>query len=262
MMNIICALLIASCALAESPTTDIKVDQVGYLPAAPKIALVSAAVVASSFAIRRSADDSFVARGELTPPRDDPDSGDHVQVADFSILREPGKYYIDVPKVGRSWDFQIARGVYARTFYLAMRSFYGQRCGTAVDLGPEFPGLRHAACHLGGQYHPTSGETGLHLHDGKGWHDAGDYGRYVVNSGITTGTLLWSFELFASRIRSLKLNLPESGNGTPDVLNEIHWNLEWMLSMQDKDGGVWQKETSEHFCAFIMPVRTTNFRAM
>jgi endoglucanase len=56
-----------------------------------------------------------------------------------------------------------------------MRSFYGQRCGTAVDLGPEFPGFKHDACHLNGAYHSSSGKTGPHV-SAKGWHDAGEYG--------------------------------------------------------------------------------------
>ncbi len=245
--------LFAAIAFAASPTTDIKVDQVGYLPSAPKIALVAAATPAIDFTVRRSSDDSVVLQGKLSPPAADADSGDHVQAADFSSLRDPGRYYLDVANVGRSWNFQIAPDVYARAFYLAMRSYYGQRCGTAVDLGPEFPGYKHAACHPDGQFHATSGEAGAHPHDGKGWHDAGDYGRYVVNSGISTGTLLWTYELFGARIQKKTLNLPESGNGTPDILNEIRWNLDWMLSMQASDGGVWHKQTSERFCGFIMP---------
>ncbi len=245
--------LLAATAFAASPTTDIKVDQVGYLPSKPKIALVAAATPATDFTVRRSSDDSVVLRGKLTPPEADADSGDHVQAADFSALHDPGQYYLDVANVGRSWNFQIAPDVYARAYYLAMRAYYGQRCGTAVDLGPEFPGYKHPACHLDGQYHATSGETGPHPHDGKGWHDAGDYGRYVVNSGISTGTLLWTYEMFGPRIQKKTLNLPESGNGTPDILNEIRWNLDWMLSMQAADGGVWHKQTSENFCAFIMP---------
>jgi endoglucanase len=78
-----------------------------------------------------------------------------------------------------------------------------------------------------------------------------------VNSGITTGTLLWTWELFGERIKNIRLNLPESGNGTPDILNEIRWNLEWMLTMQDEDGGVWHKQTSERFPGFIMPDKDT-----
>lgn len=86
-----------------------------------------------------------------------------------------------------------------------------------------------------------------------GWHDAGDYGRYVTNSGITTGMLLWSWELYGDKIKNIPLRVPESGNGTPDLLNEIRWNLEWMLKMQDTDGGVWHKQTSVWFPGFIAP---------
>jgi endoglucanase len=86
-----------------------------------------------------------------------------------------------------------------------------------------------------------------------GWHDAGDYGRYVVNSGISTGSLLWTWEMFGPKLKAISLHIPESGNGTPDILNEARWNLEWMLKMQDTDGGVWHKQTSEHFAAFVMP---------
>jgi endoglucanase len=70
----------------------------------------------------------------------DADTGDSVQIADFTKLHEAGTYYLDVPGVGRSWTFSIRRDVFLHTYYLAMRAFYGQRCGTAVDLGPEFPG--------------------------------------------------------------------------------------------------------------------------
>jgi endoglucanase len=86
-----------------------------------------------------------------------------------------------------------------------------------------------------------------------GWHDAGDYGRYVVNSGISTGTLLWAWEIFGQKLKNVSLKIPESGNGTPDILNEARWNLEWVLKMQDDDGGVWHKQTSETFPAFIAP---------
>ncbi len=55
----------------------------------------------------------------------------------------------------------------------------------------------------------------------------------------------------------MKLDIPETGNGTPDILNEIRWNLDWMLSMQDEDGGVWHKQTSDHFCGFVMPEKDT-----
>ncbi|HKI12256.1 MAG TPA: glycoside hydrolase family 9 protein [Candidatus Acidoferrum sp.] len=235
---------------AEVGSIPIKVDQVGYLPGASKVAVVTAA--ATTFEVKRASDNVTVFKGTLGPASLDADSGDSVQIADFTKLRQPGTYYLDVPGVGRSWAFSIRRDVFLHTYYLAMRAFYSQRCGTAVDLGTEFPGYTHAACHLKGEFHSSSGKQGERDNIG-GWHDAGDYGRYVVNSGITTGTLLWTWEIFGPKVKSIKLNIPESGNGAPDILNEIRWNLEWMLNMQDEDGGAWHKQTSEHFPAFVMP---------
>ena len=249
-------LLASLLALGPAGATEVKVDQVGYLPAAPKIAIVAAKAPATRFTVRRAADDAVAFEGVLKAPVDDADSGDHVQTADFTPLAESGRYLLDVPGVGRSPEFTIGRDAYARAFYLALRSFYGQRCGIAVDLGSEFPGYAHAPCHLEGAFHASSGKTGVRKPTG-GWHDAGDYGRYVVNSGITTGTLLWAYELFGDRVRNVNLHIPESGNGTPDILNEVRWNLDWMLSMQDDDGGVWHKQTSEGFCGFVMPEKDT-----
>ncbi len=234
----------------NQPTVSIKVDQVGYLPAAPKIAVVSAA--AQTFTVKRASDGKVVFSGTLAAPVNDADTGDSVQAADFSRLRAPGTYYLEVPGVGRSWPFSIGPEIFARTYYLAMRGFYGQRCGTAVDLGPEFPGYQHPACHLKGAFDPSSGKQGPRDNVG-GWHDAGDYGRYLPTSSVATGTLLWTWELFGPKLRKVGLDLPESGNGTPDLLNEARWNLEWMLRMQDADGGVWHKQTTATFSGFVMP---------
>lgn len=117
----------------------------------------------------------------------------------------------------------------------ATRAFHGQRCGVAVDIGG---GYGHGACHLKSEFHPSA-QAGAPAAPPvtKGWHDAGDYGRYVTNSGITTATLLMSDELF-----------PDFAMG-----DEIRWNLEWMLSMQDADGGVWHKQTSLAFPGYVMP---------
>src|SRR5439155_3273429 len=125
--------------------------------------------------------------------------------------------------------------------------------GTDVSLGPDFPQFHYAACHLGpAEFHASSGKQGKIACTG-GWHDAGDYGRYVVNSGIATGTLLWAFELNQAKLRKLRLDIPESGGHLPDMLAEIKWNLDWMLKMQDEDGGAWHKATSANFAGFVMP---------
>lgn len=254
MLFILCPLLLSgslkSVCASENASVQIKVDQVGYLPGADKLAIVTAA--GTSFELKRSEDNVTVYKGALSPAKADADSGDSVQFADFTKFRTEGTYYLDVEGVGRSWTFSIKPDVFAHTYYLAMRAFYGQRCGTDVDLGPEFPGYKYQACHLKGEFHQSSGKQGERDNVG-GWHDAGDYGRYVVNSGISTGTLLWTWEIFGPRVKGITLNIPETGNGTPDILNEARWNLEWMLKMQDDDGGAWHKQTSARFAGFVMP---------
>src|ERR1700690_761883 len=90
---------------AEFASPQIKVDQVGYLPGDAKVAMVTAA--AKTFEVKRASDNATVFKGALGPATLDPDTGDSVQIADFSKLREPGTYYLDVPEVGRSWTFAI-----------------------------------------------------------------------------------------------------------------------------------------------------------
>jgi endoglucanase len=239
---------------AQKATTTIKVDQVGYPVDGPKVALISVAAGSplQSFELRQTSNDAVVWKGKPSAPEFDSDTGDQVQAADFSSFHKAGTYYVAIPDVGRSWNFDLGKNVFERAYYMAMRGFYGQRCGTAVDMGPEFPGYSHPACHLHGEFHASSGASGPRDNPG-GWHDAGDYGRYMVNSGISTGTLLWAWEIYGRQLKSISLKIPESGNGTPDILNEARWNLEWMLKMQDSDGGAWHKQTSEHFSGFVAP---------
>src|SRR5215813_9577327 len=141
MNRVICSLSVVFALMAfsnaQTPTTAIKVDQVGYLSASPKLALVS--TPGTTFTLRRASDDATIFEGKLSPPTADQDTGDTVQAADFSSVTTAGEYYLEIPGVGRSWHFHIGPDVYARPFYLVMRGFYGQRCGVEVDMGPEFP---------------------------------------------------------------------------------------------------------------------------
>ncbi|MEJ7682861.1 MAG: glycoside hydrolase family 9 protein [Segetibacter sp.] len=91
-----------------------------------------------------------------------------------------------------------------------------------------------------------------------GWYDAGDYNKYIVNSGITMGTMLSAYEDFSKYFDTLKTNIPESNDAIPDLLNELIYNLRWMLAMQDpNDGGVYNKCTNAAFDGMVMPGVTT-----
>lgn len=235
-----------SCAAQQgsSATPSIAVDQVGYTVTADKVAVVTRP--ASAFTVRRAGDDAAVLTGALGAGATCPLSGDRVQGADFTPLREPGSYYLDVPGVGRSWPFTVGGDPLARAYDLAMRGFHGLRCGTAVDLAPASPGYSHAACHRTSGFHPSAGASAVPPPTG-GWHDAGDYGRYLPTTAISVATLLLAWDLFADRLAPRQLG--------PGLLDEARWGLTWMLAMQDADGGVWHKQTSDGFPGFVMPER-------
>lgn len=237
----------------------VAVDQVGYLSDHPKVAIVMGLTEPAAFLVKRlpSGERVFEGRTQMkATAREDMLAGVDIAHADFSPVKSAGKYVVEVAGAGVSVPFEIGPNVYQRAFKLAMRSFYGQRCGTKVDMGPEFPQFKYDACHLTGAYHASTGKTGEHV-SVKGWHDAGDYGRYIVNSGITTGTLLWAWELYGDKIKGISLDIPESKNAVPDFLDEIRWNLDWMMTMQDRDGGVFHKQTTERFSGFVMPEKDT-----
>jgi len=238
-------------------TFAIHVDQAGYPSGMPVIAMLALSpdeAAARSATLHRIdgkfAPDRIVA---VEAPQIEPHSGDRLQIIRLPANLASGEYRISVTGKGESPKFAVGREVYRRPFRLAVRSFTGQRCGTAVSLAPDFPEFKYPACHLGNsEYHASSGKSGPADMDG-GWHDAGDYGKYIVNSGITTGQLLWAYEWHGSKLRNLDLDIPESGGKIPDFLDEVKWNLDWMLKMQDADGGVWHKATTANFPGMIMP---------
>lgn len=233
---------------ADNPGPELFFNQMGYPAGATKIATVrGAAPGQTTFRVRQAEDNRVLFEGSLRSSGTDAASGDHVQQADFSSLRQHGSFRLEMGGQG-SGPFPIAERPYADALRLTVRGYTGQRCGCAVDLGG---GYRHPACHLSGSYGSSAGRGGSLPNHG-GWHDAGDYGRYIVNSGITCGTLLWAWELYPDALRELQLGIPSSGN-LPDFLAEVLWNLNWMLQLQDPDGGVFHKQTSDHFCGFIMP---------
>ena len=235
---------------ASADTVRICFDQLGYTPSHPKAATVLGAGPGDSFRVRVAGDGRRVFEGSLSDETDDQASGDKVRVANFSALRREGVYQLEVNGT-LSDPFPVGAAVYREALRSTVRAFYGQRCGCAVDLGR---GYRHAACHLAADFHASSGKAGP-LANAGGWHDAGDYGRYIVNSGITCGTLLWAWEMFPRTLGALALDVPQTHTLLPGFLAEVLWNLDWMLTLQDSDGGVFHKQTSSHFCGFVMPER-------
>ena len=183
-------------------------------------------------------------------------SGQSVQLVDFSELNVPGTYSIKMGGQVLRSDLKIATQTYEDVTKAALKWYYYQRASMALE--EQYAGQwKRAAGHTNAsvQLHSSTGESGT-INSTKGWYDAGDYGRYIVNSGITTYTLLSLYEHFPEYFNTLKWNIPAEGT-LPDLLAEIKWNLDWMLTMQASDGGVYHKVSTLQFPGDVMPEKDT-----
>jgi len=179
-------------------------------------------------------------------------SGQTVQRVDFSELKTPGLYSIKVGETVLRSDLVIADNTYEGLVKASLKFFYYQRASMALE--EQYAGQwKRSAGHMDNQVHlhSSTGVSGT-ISSPKGWYDAGDYGKYIVNSGISTYTLLSLYEHFPAYFDQLKWNIPDDG-GLPDLLAEIKYNLDWMLTMQASDGGVYHKLTTLNFSGMVMP---------
>jgi len=182
---------------------------------------------------------------ELTP---DSNSDENVSIIDFSSITKEGIYHFETA-TGKSCSFAIKDDVYEKVFYDSMKMFYFQRCG--IELLPKFAGkFTHKACHTG--VVSVLRDENKKFECSGGWHDAGDYGRYSTAAAVALGHMLYAYDINPDKF-NVELNIPESGNGVPDILNECRFELEWLLKMQKEDGGVYHKCTSIMHTSFCMP---------
>lgn len=179
----------------------------------------------------------------------DPLTGETLYTVDFSRLTTPGVYQLVYEYGDASCHFTIGEDVYKDVHNAMIRALYFQRCGCALE--EKYAGkFKHAACHMDMVSLWTDKEKKFECLGG--WHDAGDYGRYISPAAVTIAHLLYAYEKYPAAFAE-ELNLPESGNGVADVLNECRYELEWMLKMQLPDGGVYHKLTAQYHAPFIMP---------
>ncbi|MGN0029577.1 MAG: glycoside hydrolase family 9 protein [Marinilabiliaceae bacterium] len=257
------ALALASLALAgcSSPTQPcqsdaIRVDQCGYLPTEDKVALLFAE--GSKFKVLDE-NQNVAFSGNVGAAAYWPEAGDSVRLIDFSALNADGRYTILVDDSLLSFPFVISPKAHACALRMAARAFYYNRASMPISSECGGRWARPAGhpdtlvlVHKSAASAPRP--EGYRLSLPGGWYDAGDYNKYIVNSSISTYTLLLASNLFASVTDTLSLGIPESGSAVPDLTSETLYNLRWMLSMQDpNDGGVYTKLTSLSFEGFIMP---------
>ncbi len=205
-------------------------------------------------------------------------TGEDVYELDFSAFSAEGTYCLQIPGLGRSWPFEVTSGGYGAAFYTMMKGLYTQRCGTALTrpfIAWERPACHTETKQ--GQFIPESNNwytinyrkgatnqnsVGFRNAAGTriglsqftliensatnspvmpevkgGWHDAADFDRRI-NHYDAIWDLLAAAEAFPAHFTDSQLNIPESGNGIPDILDEVAYGLDVWKSTQRADGAV------------------------
>ncbi|NPU96059.1 MAG: hypothetical protein HPY51_02440 [Candidatus Omnitrophica bacterium] len=244
----------------ESPLSRVHINQLGYLAGESKIAMVSSPL-GLPFSVLNAETLAPVLEGmlRLAEPADAA-SGSDVWIADFSILNATGRYILRVEGIGQSPPFPIDTQIYSSLIRQVVRSFYFQRCGTALPK-KWADSWTHPECHVAdAAIYAASPHSATVKPATGGWHNGGDYGKYTVNGVYATGLLLLLHEHFPEAFPDSSLTIPESGNGRSDLLDEIRWELEWLLKMQEESGGFYHKLTPLEPVKPVPPAKDTEPR--
>ncbi|MDR0324696.1 MAG: glycoside hydrolase family 9 protein [Oscillospiraceae bacterium] len=210
---------------------NIRLDQMGYRPGDVKKAVVPE--TASGFQVVRVSDRAVLYEGNASEPMLCAASHEKVRIADFTAVTQSGEYRLETEE-GSSYPFFIGDTPYGGLRKAVLDFFHYQKCGVTLDAGA----WSHPACHTTPAYVlDASGQKTGEIKDvSGGWHDAGDYGRYIVPAAQTVAQLLLAYELAPA---------PDAG-----VLDAVWFEIEWMLKMQDETaGGVYHKVSCETFNA-------------
>ncbi|WP_299258317.1 glycoside hydrolase family 9 protein [uncultured Aquimarina sp.] len=245
-------------AIPPTSDFDIRYNQVSYLKGKDKVINV---VATSSFTNKPytvyDSNDNVVISGITGPSSLWNGSNEYVTVVDVSSADTEGTYRFAIDEMEVS--FNVSIDGYAELREEAFKYYYYNRASTALEtehagVYARPTGIPDNVVKIHSSAASSARPVGTEISAPKGWYDAGDYNKYIVNSGISTYTLLAAFEHYKENFEVLEYNIPEKGGDLPDILDETLWNLEWMLDMQDpNDGGVYHKLTGLNFSGNVMP---------
>ncbi|WP_299432794.1 glycoside hydrolase family 9 protein [uncultured Aquimarina sp.] len=245
-------------ALPPPSTFDIRYNQVAYLTGRNKTISIAAQ---SSFSNQAytilDSSGNMILSGTTGASSLWNDSGEHIANIDISEVDEEGTYRFQIDQ--EEITFNVSTDGYAELREEAFKYYYYNRSSIALEsthagIYARPAGTPDNVVRVHSSAATSQRPTGTVISAPKGWYDAGDYNKYIVNSGISTYTLLASFEHYKTEWENLQYNIPEQGGDLPDILDEVLWNLDWMLDMQDpNDGGIYHKLTAKNFSGRIMP---------
>ena len=246
-------------------TRHIHVDQLGYLPDEQKVAVISdprkGANAGDPFTpgpvmeLRQVADGRVAWRGPavvFNGGKTDGISGDRGWWFDFSAVRDAGEYYVFDPRLGvRSHVVRIAPGAYREVLRAALQdvllSARGDTPQRAMGRGPVagWPGVSagpRGPRRLGPTGRRDRARSQRRVDGRRGHQQVPAFpGRDDPPAPLCVAANPAAF--------TDDLNVPESGNGLPDLLDEVKWELDWLAKMQDADGGVFVKMGTVEFSA-------------
>ena len=238
----------------------ILINQLGYRPADKKIAFVKNENPID-FKITKEETGETVYQGNALISGDvDDATGDKVFYLNFSDLTKPGNYLISIATApDEKKAFRIGYDVYNECALATLESFYYQRCGIAIDNGTVW---KHPACHTkpavfinsmssNSEENNTKDETG-------GWHDAGDYNKFIPTTAVSAAFLLFAYESDTDFFTKTHSNIPENKNSLPDILDEARWGLDWIMKMQRGDGAIYHKVSIKYWTAEHLPQDETD----
>ena len=271
---VLAAALAVGFAAAQTVSNGVRLNSVGFLPEYQKKATVSGNA-SGTFTVVNADNSAVVKTGALGASARNTDTNEDLRIADFSDVTAPGRYYLDVAGLGRSATFAIGDSAFAQPYKVMMLGMFLWRCGTGVNATYNNAQYQHAACHTAAarttcvpeqvpasQWSPAkticSANGPADARDATGgWHDAGDYNRYMVNSGVATGLMLKAWEHYGDalgRVELLPVQTPNAyATGMPKFLAEVKYNLDWVAKMQFDDGSVSHKLSSSDFSGDVLP---------
>lgn len=268
--NLFCSSLVAAVpffgwAQIETNRSVIQLNQLGFYPNAEKIAVLTAPLNANKFYVLSQNLKDTCFTGKPSIEQQSAYSNTKTSLLDFSEFKKKGIYIIKVGAI-QSYPFSISEDANKAAAIASLKGFYFQR--SSIPLEEKFAGRwKRTGFHPDNkvQVHASAASKerpeGMLISSVGGWYDAGDYNKYIVNSGITMGTMFSVYEDFPAYCNQLNTNIPESNNGVSDLINESIYNLRWMLTMQDpNDGGVYHKCTNAAFDGMVMPGVTKEIR--
>lgn len=243
-------IILFSHCIINAQDDPIRLNQVGYYPNSTKLAIVTGKVRSPFFSIVTSDGLDTVYEGSLSLEKKSSLSSTLTRIADFTDFQQIGSFVLRINGLPQSYPFEIKNEVYHELGKAVLKGFYYQRSSIPLD------GKYAGKWQRGAMYpdnvvliHPSASDdgrpAGTIISSPGGWYDGSDCNKYIVNSAITLNTLLGAYEDFSKYFDSLKINIPESDDGVPDILNEALFNIRWMFTMQDPfDGGIYHKCTN------------------